>query len=64
MGDSYGGRGMGGRGFRGGFKRRREEEQPMDPIRIMLSNLIRFGDEAVPVRDILIINSITILIGS
>ena len=49
MGDAYGGRGMGGRGHRGGFKRRREEEQPVDPIRILLANLMSIGDDAMPV---------------
>lgn len=48
MGD-YGGRGYGGRGRGGGFKRRREEEQPLDPIRVLLANLMRVGDDAMPV---------------
>ena len=48
MGD-YGGRGMSGRGNRGGFKRRREEEQPMDPMRVLLANLMKFGDDTMPV---------------
>lgn len=47
MADGFGG--MGGRGFRGGFKRRREEEQPMDPEKVLLSNMIYFGDKAMPV---------------
>ena len=49
MGDTYGGRGLGGRGRGGGFKRRREDEQPIDPIRILLDNLMRIGDDAMPV---------------
>lgn len=39
---------MGGRGHRGGFKRRREEEQPVDPIRILLANLMGIGDDTMP----------------
>ncbi len=45
---------MGGRGHRGGFKRRREEEQPVDPMRILLSNLMMIGDDAMPVSIYLI----------
>lgn len=37
-------------GFRGGFKRRREEEQVLDPKKVLLSTLIYFGDDAMPVR--------------
>jgi hypothetical protein len=55
MGDAYGGRGMGGRGHRGGFKRRREEEQPVDPIRILLANLMKIGDNTMPVSFLFIL---------
>lgn len=37
-------------GFRGGFKRRREEEQVLDPKKVLLSTLIYLGDDVMPVR--------------
>lgn len=50
MADGFQGRegGYGGRGFRGGFKRRREEEV-MDPTRLLLKSLMSFGEDSMPV---------------
>ena len=52
----YNPRHRGGRGGRPGFnKRRREEQQVLDPKSVLLSSLIYFGDDYMPVRGVCIV---------
>lgn len=53
MDEQRGFRGNRGRsGFRPGMKRRREQEEPApDPYRSLLSDLLYFGDDYMPVSD-------------
>jgi len=36
-------------GFRGGFKRGREEQAVLDPRKVLLSTLLYLGDDCMPV---------------